>query len=85
MPATAISIVIGSLIFLAAGTSFFINILVLVVIWKGGFLKKVQYNIYIFVFATVAGNALQMAIAAFYLGPSAIAQVRNLQGKILVF
>uniref|UniRef100_A0A914EHX0 Uncharacterized protein n=1 Tax=Acrobeloides nanus TaxID=290746 RepID=A0A914EHX0_9BILA len=74
MTATTISIVLGALIFLVAGISFLINILVLIIIWKGGFLKNVQSHIFIFVFATLAGNALQMAIAVFYLGPSAIAQ-----------
>ena len=78
MTATTISIVLGALIFLVAGISFLINILVLIIIWKGGFLKNAQSNIFIFIFATLAGNALQMAIAAFYLGPSAIAQVGNL-------
>ena len=78
MAATTISIFLGALIFLVAGISFLINILVLIIIWKGGFLKNVQSNIFIFVFATLAGNALQMAIAAFYLGPSAIAQVGSL-------
>ena len=72
---TMISVILGILISLVAGISFMINILVMLVIWGGGFLKRDQIHIHIFVFATLAGNALQMAISAFYLGPSSILQV----------
>lgn len=77
MTVTIVSFILGLLIFVFALASFIINTLVLSIIWQSGFLKKLQNTIYIFIFATLVGNALQMAIAAFYLGPSAIAQVKK--------
>ena len=77
MAFTTRSIVVGSLISLFAGTSFLLNVLVLIVIWKGGFLKPSQNSIYIFAFVNIAGDALQMALSTFYLGPSSIAQVKH--------
>uniref|UniRef100_A0A914DLH6 Uncharacterized protein n=1 Tax=Acrobeloides nanus TaxID=290746 RepID=A0A914DLH6_9BILA len=40
----------------------------------GGFLKSTQSGIYIFALANIGGNAFQMALSTFYLGPISIMQ-----------
>lgn len=81
MVATTQSILIGTAISVLAGTSLCMNLFVFFMILYGGFLKSTQSGIYIFALANVAGNALQMALSTFYLGPISMIQV----GKIKNF
>ena len=73
--ATVQSILIGTGISTMAGISLCLNLFVFFMILYGGFLKSTQSGIYIFALANVGGNALQMALSTFYLGPISIMQV----------
>ena len=73
MAISIISGVLGFGIFLGSIIAAILNLSVLYVLVKGGFLKSNKSSIYIFAFSNISGYLLQ-SIAGIYLGASSFAQ-----------
>ena len=73
MAISIISGILGFAIFLMAILAAILNLTVLYVLIKGGFLKSNKSSIYIFAFSNILGYILQ-SIVVVYLGASSFAQ-----------
>ncbi|KAI1714898.1 serpentine type 7TM GPCR chemoreceptor srx domain-containing protein [Ditylenchus destructor] len=65
---------IGSLLGMASGIALLLNLSVLFVLYRGGFLRSAQNPIFILTFLNVFGDSMQCAWILIYLTPTSISQ-----------
>ena len=70
-----VSILCGGLITLSGFVGFVLNVSVIYVLYRGGFLKSTHNSVYILALCNILGNTIQLFVSFAYLGPTSIMQV----------